>query len=720
MDNECNIAHCSNEFRRNETEASFSKVQELTHALDEKQRDLELAAAIGQKLLDENRKLKEDLEEMQNLNNIIQHHFENACAGANEKGTGFLDETSGALMKQNEKLTTKNRALKKKSEELWQQLETSEKLRFQVVDELQEMQKEIQKIKKDFQVDQEKTRTLQEIVETQKAALEEYRRITEEDKKKIKKLEKTINHNESYGTRSNSINPLSNEVIKLRKSNEKAQNEIAILEQQNTELTELLKDKEQMVETIQYLIEENKRYRKELQETLDLLNEAKRNANELREKLEESSRFSRIPNRSLASELSAVENESLPKTIINDNRSRTIEEDSFSDLDSVINYLRKTFDNPQLVELVRRLQVLESHIPSGESAMSCTEDLPMESKQRSISVDSNLPLTTLVAKVNQITSEDDEKFLSSLLPSKSAVTENNINEGQMSEDLIQLKLNDFKLKSKTLTVRARKSKFSSSNDLLEALNNKLKSAESRLVSLNAILQENRSKQKTLEELNLKFMSALQKVQMQEERITELQLMLEKSQSVSTEVTQVKTGWLTKRGNFFPSWRRRWFSLSGLDYQLYYSKTATDRFLGAIILKGATVQCDLAKKYGRDWCFVINTEMGGKRAYALCADSENEMNEWIEALEEKIKLLKAKEESIIVTVFENADGIAENEEELSEQQISEQEQQPIGENTEASMVVQVNKDSEETIAEDEHKDDENPHVAFASDPLGATL
>lgn len=71
-----------------------------------------------------------------------------------------------------------------------------------------------------------------------------------------------------------------------------------------------------MAESIQFLIEENKRYRKEYEEMVILLDETKRTVSELQEKLDESSimnnsmnmSFDQLPITNISNELSSLDN----------------------------------------------------------------------------------------------------------------------------------------------------------------------------------------------------------------------------------------------------------------------------------------------------------------------------------------------------------------------------------------------------------------------------
>jgi len=111
----------------------------------------------------------------------------------------------------------------------------------------------------------------------------------------------------------------------------------------------------------------------------------------------------------------------------------------------------------------------------------------------------------------------------------------------------------------------------------------------------------------------------------------------RTQTILVPVTMqfnAKEGWLTKKGGIIPSWNRRWCTLSATDGRLYYSRSSTERFLGMIVLRGAYIQHDATRKSGKDWCFMLMSEFD-KRTYYICADSKEDMESWIAAIDERI-------------------------------------------------------------------------------------
>ena len=94
-----------------------------------------------------------------------------------------------------------------------------------------------------------------------------------------------------------------------------------------------------------------------------------------------------------------------------------------------------------------------------------------------------------------------------------------------------------------------------------------------------------------------------------------------SQRMSSKPMQ---GWLIKQGGSIKTWKKRHCVIK--DGALHYSKSAGDKPLGQMEVKGSLIQnhADAKKKY----CFEIGTE---KRVYLLVADSDKERTEWVNAL-----------------------------------------------------------------------------------------
>lgn len=123
------------------------------------------------------------------------------------------------------------------------------------------------------------------------------------------------------------------------------------------------------------------------------------------------------------------------------------------------------------------------------------------------------------------------------------------------------------------------------------------------------------------------------------------------QTIKTTITQVspkkesleKSGYLTKLGGKFKTWRRRWFVLK--NGTLSYYKTQNDvgrKPQGQIVLDEV---CRVNRAEGAA-TFEIST---GKRTYYLTADSINTMEEWVKVLQNVLRrnatrLLLSKEDN----------------------------------------------------------------------------
>lgn len=134
-----------------------------------------------------------------------------------------------------------------------------------------------------------------QIVETQKQTLTEAAKLEEENKKVIAKLKqeqfKLTQKVETAEDSIENLQSLKDENQKLKRElsqKKKIEQEYELVCNENQEIRELLKDKERMAETVQFLVEENQRYRREHEEMLILLEEAKKSAADLKESLEES------------------------------------------------------------------------------------------------------------------------------------------------------------------------------------------------------------------------------------------------------------------------------------------------------------------------------------------------------------------------------------------------------------------------------------------------
>lgn len=85
----------------------------------------------------------------------------------------------------------------------------------------------------------------------------------------------------------------------------------------------------------------------------------------------------------------------------------------------------------------------------------------------------------------------------------------------------------------------------------------------------------------LDELDKKLLLAEENLRKKEKEILQLKDKLKHNEKLEKHL---KEGWLTKKGNIIPSWKRRWVVLSGIDHRLYYSKFPNYKFNGMISLR----------------------------------------------------------------------------------------------------------------------------------------
>ncbi|EDQ90136.1 uncharacterized protein MONBRDRAFT_36712 [Monosiga brevicollis MX1] len=133
---------------------------------------------------------------------------------------------------------------------------------------------------------------------------------------------------------------------------------------------------------------------------------------------------------------------------------------------------------------------------------------------------------------------------------------------------------------------------------------------------------------------------------------------------------IHAGWLTKIGGGTStlgrkSWKRRWMALKGGELHYMPSQEEQATVLGVVDIQKAeaiTVEADAPGK--REFCFAIETS---KRTYLMAADSEQEMQEWIEIL----NMVKGKSDEEINAMMaqalvnpRHAEGTVETEDILS--------------------------------------------------------
>lgn len=89
----------------------------------------------------------------------------------------------------------------------------------------------------------------------------------------------------------------------------------------------------------------------------------------------------------------------------------------------------------------------------------------------------------------------------------------------------------------------------------------------------------------------------------------------------------KEGWLFKRGDMNKAYQKRWFVLKG-NLLFYYEKKGDKEPVGLVVLEGCTIElAEDEELYG----FKIVFHGQGNRSYALGADSQESMEQWMKAL-----------------------------------------------------------------------------------------
>jgi tRNA A-37 threonylcarbamoyl transferase component Bud32 len=88
----------------------------------------------------------------------------------------------------------------------------------------------------------------------------------------------------------------------------------------------------------------------------------------------------------------------------------------------------------------------------------------------------------------------------------------------------------------------------------------------------------------------------------------------------------RTGWITKEGGRYKTWKRRWMALEG-DVLAYYKKEGRKEKCGDIPLRLVS-EVGPVKYKDKKHCFALVT---AERTYHVCADDDNEMNLWVQAI-----------------------------------------------------------------------------------------
>lgn len=97
---------------------------------------------------------------------------------------------------------------------------------------------------------------------------------------------------------------------------------------------------------------------------------------------------------------------------------------------------------------------------------------------------------------------------------------------------------------------------------------------------------------------------------------------------ATSATPVdREGWLNKRGEVNRGYQRRWFVLKG-NILFYFDRRGDKEPVGMIVLEGCTIE--LAEDE-QQFAFKIVFHGPNNRSYALGAESQESMEQWMKAL-----------------------------------------------------------------------------------------
>eukprot|EP01091_Cochliopodium_minus_P012932 TRINITY_DN403_c0_g1_i1.p1 TRINITY_DN403_c0_g1~~TRINITY_DN403_c0_g1_i1.p1 ORF type:complete len:492 (-),score=158.80 TRINITY_DN403_c0_g1_i1:87-1562(-) len=92
---------------------------------------------------------------------------------------------------------------------------------------------------------------------------------------------------------------------------------------------------------------------------------------------------------------------------------------------------------------------------------------------------------------------------------------------------------------------------------------------------------------------------------------------------------IHEGWLVKEGGIHKNWKKRWFVLKDGAITYFDSKNS-DKKLGTVPLKRSKFY-HIEDYQGKKYCFAIQLDVRYQegRIYRFCANTEGEMNKWIE-------------------------------------------------------------------------------------------
>jgi hypothetical protein len=91
--------------------------------------------------------------------------------------------------------------------------------------------------------------------------------------------------------------------------------------------------------------------------------------------------------------------------------------------------------------------------------------------------------------------------------------------------------------------------------------------------------------------------------------------------------------MAKQGHIFRNWKNRWFVLDGRNV-FYYAKEGATKARGVIRMVDGT-DVIVEERYAKPFCFTIITP---SKRFVLQAADEDEMAEWLEAIQNNLECM----------------------------------------------------------------------------------
>jgi hypothetical protein len=106
--------------------------------------------------------------------------------------------------------------------------------------------------------------------------------------------------------------------------------------------------------------------------------------------------------------------------------------------------------------------------------------------------------------------------------------------------------------------------------------------------------------------------------------------------VKSLVEPERTGWMTKQGGTFKTWKRRWFVLKG--DKIYYFKGQTDQDVTGVIELSSKSKVKKDEIKGKNNLFSVSTT---NRVYFMYPDSHSDQEAWISEIQKTLDKLSGK-------------------------------------------------------------------------------